>query len=143
MTTICVARKGSQVWTISPEATVFEAIQVMAQKNVGALLVMKDNKPVGIVSERDYARKIVLQGRTSRDTNVSQILSSELISATPHTPVAECMRLMTANRVRHLPVLQAGRILGVVSIGDLVNWTISAQNSTIHQLQTYIAGYPA
>lgn len=138
-----LANKGQQVWTISPEATVYEAIRVMAEKNIGALLVVKDGKPVGMISERDYARKIVLQGRTSRDTRVSEILSSRLISATPQTSVAECMRLMTEHRIRHLPVLEGDRVLGIVSIGDLINWIISTQTSVIQQLTNYISGqYP-
>jgi len=136
-------QKGAAVWCIAPEMTVFEAIQMMAEKNIGALLVTEQEKLVGILTERDYTRKVALKGKSSKQTAVREIVSGEVIQVTPAHSVEECMRLMTANRVRHLPVLQAGRILGVVSIGDLVNWTISAQNSTIHQLQTYIAGYPA
>lgn len=138
-----LANKGQQVWTISPEATVYEAIRVMAEKNIGALLVVRDGKPVGMISERDYARKIVLQGRTSRDTRVAEILSSHLISATPQTSVAECMRLMTEHRIRHLPVIEGNKVVGIVSIGDLVNWIISTQSSVIQQLTNYISGqYP-
>jgi CBS domain-containing protein len=134
--------KGSNAWSISPEATVFEAIQMMAEKNVGALLVTAGDKLVGIISERDYTRKVVLKGRSSKATAVKEILSGHVIHVTPMHTVEDCMRLMTEHRVRHLPVLDDQRIVGVVSIGDLVNWIISAQTSTIQQLQTYIAGYP-
>jgi CBS domain-containing protein len=133
--------KGSQVWTIPPEATVFEAIQLMADKNIGALLVTDGPKLLGIFSERDYTRKVALKGKSSRELKVREIVSSHIVSATPFHSIEECMRLMTENRVRHLPVLDGHQIVGMVSIGDLVNWIISAQNSTIHQLETYIAGY--
>lgn len=137
-----LGHKGGATWTISPEATVFDAIQLMADKNIGALLVIKDAKLVGIISERDYTRKVVLKGRASKDTPVRDILSGQLIHVTPEHSVDECLRLMTEHRVRHLPVLEGEKIAGVISIGDLVNWIISAQSSTIHQLQTYITGYP-
>lgn len=135
--------KGSNVWTISPYATVFDAIELMAEKNIGALLVTDGDKLVGIISERDYTRKVALKGKSSKQTAVKEILSGEVIQVTPDHTVEECMRLMTDHRVRHLPVVEGEKILGVVSIGDLVNWIISAQSSTIHQLQTYISGYPA
>ncbi len=134
--------KGSTAWSISPNATVFEAIQLMADKNIGALLVTDHNRLVGIISERDYTRKVMLKGRTSKETAVREILSEHVIHVTPEHSVEDCMRLMTDHRIRHLPVMDGEEILGIVSIGDLVNWIISAQNSTIHQLQTYIAGYP-
>ncbi len=134
--------KGRQVFSISPEATVFDAIQMMADKNVGALLVTEAGKLVGIISERDYTRKVALKGKTSKQVAVREILSGQVIHVGLSSTVEECMRLMTEHRIRHLPVLDAGKIAGVVSIGDLVNWIISAQNSTIHQLQTYISGYP-
>lgn len=134
--------KGATVWSISPGATVYEAIKLMAEKDIGALLVIEQSKLLGVITERDYSRKVVLRGKFSRDTAVREILSDSFIQVTPSHTVEECMRLMTNNRVRHLPVLEGNTILGIVSIGDLVNWTISAQNSTIHQLQTYIAGYP-
>jgi CBS domain-containing protein len=137
-----LAYKGSHAWTISPDATVFDAIELMAQKNVGALLVTEQGKLVGIISERDYTRKVALKGKTSKQVPVREILSGHVVQVTPDHTVEDCMRLMTDHRIRHLPVLEEGRISGVVSIGDLVNWIISAQNSTIHQLQTYISGYP-
>jgi CBS domain-containing protein len=134
--------KGTKVYSIAPEAMVFEAVKLMADKNVGALLVTEGEKLVGIISERDYTRKVVLKGRSSKDTAVRQILSGDVIHVTPTQTVEECMRLMTNHRIRHLPVLEGEQIVGIVSIGDLVNWIISAQTSTIEQLQTYIAGYP-
>jgi CBS domain-containing protein len=134
--------KGANVWSIGPDATVFEAIQMLADKNVGALLVTEGARLVGIISERDYTRKVVLKGRASRDTAVKEILSGHVIHVGPSHTIEECMRLMTDHHIRHLPVLDGERIVGLVSIGDLVNWIISAQNSTIQQLQTYIAGYP-
>jgi CBS domain-containing protein len=138
-----LSHKGSQVWTISPEAMVFDAIQLMADKNIGALLVIEGEKLTGIITERDYTRKVALKGKVSKQTAVREILSGQLIKVQPDHTVEECMRLMTDHRVRHLPVLDGERIVGLVSIGDLVNWIISAQQSTIQQLQTYIAGYPA
>lgn len=137
-----LVHKGKNTWRISPEATVFEAIQMMSEKNIGALLVTENDKLIGILTERDYTRKVALKGKSSKQTAVREILTGDPIQATPAQTVEECMRLMTEKRVRHLPVLEHGQILGIVSIGDLVNWIISAQNSTIHQLQTYIAGYP-
>lgn len=134
--------KGGSVWTISPEATVLDAIHLMADKNIGALLVTKADKLIGIISERDYTRKVILKGRASKDTPVRDILSGHVIHVSPDHSVDECLRLMTEHRVRHLPVMEGQRIVGVVSIGDLVNWIISAQSSTIHQLETYITGYP-
>jgi CBS domain-containing protein len=137
-----LSHKGNQVWSIAPEAMVFDAIQMMADKNIGALLVTEGQKLVGILTERDYTRKIALRGKSSKQTAVREILSGEVIHVTPEHTVEECMRLMTDHRVRHLPVLKGDKIAGVVSIGDLVNWIISAQSQTINQLQTYISGYP-
>ena len=132
--------KGTALWSITPEATVFEAIKLMADKNIGSLLVMSGDRLVGVVTERDYTRKIALQGKTSKATRVSEILTSKIISVTPDHTVEECMRLMTENRVRHLPVVENGTVTGLVSIGDLVNWTISAQDAAIAQMEQYIAG---
>src|SRR5438067_11798569 len=136
-------QKAKTIWCVPPETTVFEAIQIMADKNIGALLVTEQDKLIGILTERDYTRKVALKGKSSKQTPVKEILSGDIIQVTPAHTVEECMRLMTTHRVRHLPVLNSGQILGIVSIGDLVNWIISVQNSTIHQLQTYITGYPA
>lgn len=132
--------KSSAVWSISPEASVFEAIQMMADKNVGALLVTSKDKLVGIVSERDYTRKVALKKKSSKSTSVGEIISTPVITVGPEHTVDECLRLMTDKRVRHLPVLKKKKILGVVSIGDLVNWVISVQNVTIEQMENYIAG---
>jgi CBS domain-containing protein len=134
--------KGAAVWTISPEATVFEAIQMMSDKNVGAILVMEKEKLIGIISERDYTRKVVLKGKSSKELKVREIIPDRVLSVSPAHTIEECMRLMTEKRVRHLPVLNHDKLVGVVSIGDLVNWIISAQSTTIRQLETYITGYP-
>jgi CBS domain-containing protein len=135
-------QKGSTVYSINPGATVFEAIQLMADRNIGALLVTDGEKLVGVISERDYTRNVILKGKSSKQTAVREIISGKVISVSPNHSIEDCLRLMTDQRIRHLPVLDDGRIVGVVSIGDLVNWIISAQTSTIHQLQTYIGGYP-
>ena len=132
--------KGSTVWHVPPEATVFEAIKLMAEKNIGALPVLSHERLVGIFTERDYTRKIALMGKTSRETRVAEVLSGKVICVSPHDSVEECMRLMTDRRVRHLPVIEGGKIVGIISIGDLVNWIISAQNSAIEQMEQYIAG---
>jgi CBS domain-containing protein len=136
-------QKGSRVWTLPPEATVFEAIQLMAARNIGALVVMSGDRLEGIFTERDYTRKVALQGKSSKDTLVSELLSHQVHVATPQSTVEDCMRIMTDNRVRHLPVLNGETLVGVVSIGDLVNWIITAQTMEIHQLHSYIYGqYP-
>ncbi len=132
--------KGSQIWSVNPETTVFDAIKTMAEKNVGALLVMDGEKLAGVISERDYTRKVALKGRSSRDTTVREILSPNVVSATPRHTIEVCMRLMTENRVRHLPIVEGETVVGIVSIGDLVNWTISAQHAAIEQLENYITG---
>ena len=132
--------KGSMVWTIAPDATVFEAIQMMSDKNIGAVLVTEREKLIGIISERDYTRKVALKGKSSKELKVRDIITDRVLSVTPSHTVEECLRLMTERRVRHLPVLDGEKITGLVSIGDLVNWIISAQSTTIHQLETYISG---
>ena len=138
-----LSHKGNQVWSISPDDTVFDAIEFMAEKNIGALLVTQAGRLVGILTERDYTRKVALKGKSSKQTAVKEILSGQVIHVTPDHTVEDCMRLMTDHRVRHLPVLESDQIVGLVSIGDLVNWIITAQTSTINQLQTYISGVPA
>ena len=136
--------KSPNLWSIGPDATVFEAIHLMADKNVGALLVMSGPKLLGLISERDYTRKVALKGKSSKETAVREIISTPIISAAPDNTIGEAMRLMTTNRVRHLPVLDGENVLGIVSIGDLVNWIISAQSLTINQLESYITGsYPS
>jgi CBS domain-containing protein len=132
--------KGAALWSIPPEATVFDAIRLMADKNVGALLVMSGGRLDGVISERDYTRKVALRGKSSRETRVREILSSRVVSVTPADSVEECMRLMTEHRVRHLPVLEGKDVVGIISIGDLVNWTISAQDAAIAQMEQYITG---
>lgn len=132
--------KGPAVWSITPQATVFEAIQLLAQKNIGALLVMEGENLVGIFSERDYTRKVALEGKTSGKTLVGEVISSPVISVTPEHSVEDCMRLMTDKRIRHLPVLKSGKVVGLVSIGDIVNWIISAQKAALDQMENYIAG---
>ncbi len=136
-------RKGAQVFCISPDATVFEAVRAMDEKNVGALVVVSLGRVVGIISERDYTRKVALKGKSSKEAKVQEALTSPVISVSPEHSVEECMRLMTTHRIRHLPVLRGETLVGVVSIGDLVNWTISAQSQEIDQLKTFITGqYP-
>jgi CBS domain-containing protein len=130
--------KGNAVYAIAPEAPVLEAIRQMAERRIGALVVMKDGALAGIVSERDYARKVILRGRSSAQTAVADIMSGEPLTISPETDVFDCMRLCTERRVRHLPVVEDGRVVGVISIGDLVKAVIDAQAEQIEQLQRYI-----
>jgi CBS domain-containing protein len=132
--------KGRQVWSVQLDSTVFEALRVMAHKDIGALLILDGESVVGILSERDYARKIALEGRASRYTPVTDIMSRQVLSVSPRHTVHECMALMTAHKVRHLPVLEQGRVLGMISIGDLVKSIIAEQEFVIEQMTHYIAG---
>jgi len=135
-----LTNKTSSLWSVPPEATVFEAIKLMAEKNIGALLVLSGSRLAGLFTERDYARKVALQGKTSRETRVSEIIPHDVVTVTPDDSVEECMRLMTEKRVRHLPIVEGANVVGIVSIGDLVNWIISTQNAAIEQMEQYIAG---
>jgi CBS domain-containing protein len=135
-----LTHKPSQVWSVSPDASVFEAIKLMAEKNIGSVLVISEGKLAGVVTERDYTRKIALQGKTSKETRVREIMPRDVITVTPDDSVEDCMRLMTEHRVRHLPVVEGANVVGLVSIGDLVNWIISTQNAHIEQMEQYISG---
>lgn len=132
--------KGHDVWFINPESSVFDAIKLMANKEVGALLVMEDDKLLGIVSERDYARKVILAGKSSQQTAVKDIMTMGILCVRPEQSIEECMALMTDKHVRHLPVLAEGRVDGMISIGDLVKAIIAEQKSVIEQLEHYISG---
>lgn len=137
-------QKSTKIWSVDPAATVYDAIKLMAEKNVGALLVMENEQLVGIVSERDYSRKVVLLGKTSRNTVVRDIMTTSLTTAHPRETIEECLRFMTEKRIRHLPVVCDGELRGVISIGDLVKEVISSQSATLEQLRDYISGgYPS
>jgi len=132
--------KGNQVWTISPQASTFEALELMAGKNIGALLVLEQDKIVGIFTERDYARKVVLKGKSSKTTIVGELMTSEVLYVAPDDTIENCMALMTDKRARHLPVMENGELLGVVSIGDVVKAIISDREFMIRELERYITG---
>ncbi len=134
-----LADKPAEVYAVAPEAPVVEAIRLMADKSIGAVLVLRDGMLAGILSERDYARKVVLQGRSSADTPASAIMTSQVITVAPDTSVPACMQLMTECRIRHLPVVEGGSVVGVISIGDLVKAVIADQQLELEQLQRYIA----
>jgi CBS domain-containing protein len=135
-----LAFKNSTVWSIGADEPVLEAIRLMADKHIGALPVLHGEELVGIVSERDYARKVILRGRSSSDTPVSQIMSSPVVSVSPDEAVHRCMEIVTDQRIRHLPVVERGKMIGIISIGDLVKAVIEEQQETISQLERYIAG---
>ena len=132
--------KSGEVFSISPDAMVFEAIEMMAKKNVGALLVMEQERLVGVISERDYTRKVFLRGKHSRETKVAEIMSTNLTVTHPREPVEKCLRLMTDKHIRHLPVMDGDKVIGVISIGDLVKHIISCQSAAIAHLESYIHG---
>ena len=130
--------KGGSVWSVAPQSSVFDALKMMAEKNCGALLVMEGDKLRGIISERDYARKVILLGKSSHDLAVSEIMSDKVVCVGPKQTVDECMGLMSGKRIRHLPVLDGGKVIGMLSIGDLVKEVIAEQQMTIQQLESYI-----
>jgi signal-transduction protein with cAMP-binding, CBS, and nucleotidyltransferase domain len=133
-------KKKSGYWAIAPKVMAYDALELMAEKDIGALLVMDGRKLVGIFSERDYARKVILVGKSSKTTTVEELMSSPAITASPGLTLRDCMVLMTANHIRHLPVLDNGEVAGVVSIGDVVSAIITGQEQTIHELERYIRG---
>ena len=133
-------QKTSALWSVAPDSTVFDAIKIMAEKNIGALLVMSGDKLAGVFTERDYTRKIALHGKSSRDTRVAEVMTGNVTTISPDDYLEDGMRLMTEQRVRHLPVVEGTRVVGIISIGDLVNWTINTQSAEIEQLEQYIAG---
>jgi CBS domain-containing protein len=135
-------KKGGVVFSVAPSDSVYAAIATMAEKKIGALLVISDGKVVGIVSERDYARKVFLKGRSSPHTTVSEIMSSPVIAVSPEHTVGDCMAIITEHRIRHLPVLERDRLVGMISIGDLVDSILSSQRETIRHLEAYITGMP-
>jgi CBS domain-containing protein len=135
--------KGTEVWSVTPEASVYEALRLMADKNVGAVLVLKDGRLVGIFSERDYARKIILQGKTSKEMPVQDVMTARVVTVNPGQTTVECMAIMTRHHIRHLPVLDDGRLAGLVSMRDVVESIIAEQETTIERLETYVQGYDA
>jgi CBS domain-containing protein len=142
MTTVrsVLQSKGSDIWSTAPDTLVFDALKVMAEKNVGALLVMEGNQLIGIFSERDYARKVVLEGESSHTIAIRNVMTSGVISVTPDQSIEDCMTLMTGKHIRHLPVLENSKLVGMISIGDVVKAIISQHEDTIKQLENYITG---
>lgn len=136
-------QKGGEIWTIAPDASVYEAIKLMAEKRIGSVLVMDAGRLVGILSERDYARKVVLQDKSSKSTAVREIMTAPVTTVSMDNTVSECMHMITEQRIRHLPVMEEGKVAGIVSIGDLVNWVINEQQQTIRHLEAYITGVAA
>ena len=132
--------KENNIWSISPEATVFEGLQVMADKNIGALLVTKDDKLAGIFSERDYARKVILKGKASKDTTIGELMTREVVYITPENSLDECMALMSAKHIRHLPIISNGKLLGLLTLGDVVKQILSNQEFKIQEMEKYITG---
>ncbi len=132
--------KGRSFWSIAPRVTAYEALELMSDKNIGALLVIDNGKLVGVFSERDYARKVILKGRSSKDTTVGELMSRPPICGGPDLTVKDCMVLMTSNHIRHLPILDNGTLAGVLSLGDVVSAVISEQDTTINMLENYISG---
>ena len=134
--------KGTAVYSISPDASVYDALRLMAEKNVGSLLVLEGDRMAGMISERDYARKIVLMDKLSRETKVKEIMTTEVLTVTPDMDLDECMKIITDKRVRHLPVVEDDGVIGIISIGDIVKGIIDHKESVIEQLESYIKGHP-
>jgi len=132
-------QKGREVWSIAPDSTVYDALRVLAEKNIGALLVIEAGRPVGIFSERDYARQVILKGKSSKDTPVREVMTSKVVFVRPEQSIEECMALMTDKRFRHLPILEEGALVGILSIGDVVKAVISEKDFLIEQLANYIS----
>lgn len=139
---IVLREKGGEIWSVSPGTTVFDALTMMAEKNIGALVVLEDRKIAGIFSERDYARKVILKGKASKEITVGEIMTSVVVTVRPASTVEECMTLMTEHRIRHLPVMEGEELIGVISIGDVVKAIISDKDFMIQQLEHYITGGP-
>jgi CBS domain-containing protein len=142
MTTVgnLLTSKSSEIWSIAPDNSVFEALEMMAEKNVSGLLILENDKLIGIFTERDYARKLILKGRSSKNTKVREMMTKDILYVKTQNTIEDCMTLMTAKRIRHLPVIDSNRLIGIVTIGDLVKQIISEQQTTIHQLENYISG---
>ena len=142
MTTIAqlLNTKGNQVWSVEPKATIFKALEIMSEKKIGALLVMEDGKLTGIFSERDYARKVILKGKSSKETQVGELMTKKVFYMDPQKTINDCMAMMTAKRIRHVPVIKDNQVMGIVTIGDVVNQIISEQEVTINHLENYITG---
>ncbi|MFT4629140.1 MAG: CBS domain-containing protein [Dinoroseobacter sp.] len=142
MTTVdkLLSIKTKEIWSLAPNDSVFEALELMADKNVSGLLIVKDEKLVGIFTERDYARKLILKGKFSKDTEVGHLMTKNVLYVEPNNTIEDCMKLMTDKRIRHLPVMNKRQLIGIVTIGDLVKQIISEQETTIHQLENYISG---
>ena len=132
--------KGNQIWSIEPKTTIFEALEIMSEKEIGALLVMEEEKLVGIFSERDYARKVILKGKSSKNTPVGELMTKKVFYIDPQKTISDCMAMMTAKRIRHVPVIEDEKVIGIVTIGDVVNQIITEQEVTIHHLENYITG---
>ena len=142
MTTIAqlLNTKGDQIWSVEPKATIFEALEIMSEKEIGALLVMEDGKLKGIFSERDYARKVILKGKSSKETPVGELMTKKVFYIDSQKTINDCMAMMTAKRIRHVPVIEDNQVMGIVTIGDVVNQIISEQEVTINHLENYITG---
>ena len=142
MTTIAqlLNAKGNQIWSVEPKATIFEALEIMSEKEIGALLVMEDGKLTGIFSERDYARKVILKGKSSKETPVGELMTKKVFYIDSQNTINDCMAMMTAKRIRHVPVIEDNQVMGIVTIGDVVNQIISEQEVTINHLENYITG---